>query len=59
METLLLNCLQATIIASRIKIHPQLSPEIKNELLWELKQGTQKKCNIDANLPKERETDHP
>jgi len=59
METLLLTCLQTQLLVSRIQNHPQLSPQVKNDLIWELKQVSKEECAIDANLPKERETDHP
>jgi hypothetical protein len=50
MESLLLTCLQTQLLVSRIQNHPQLSPKIRNELIWELKQATEKKkCDIDAN----------
>lgn len=49
METLLLTCLQAQLLVSRIQNNPQLSPQIRNDLIWELKQVTEKKCDIDAN----------
>jgi hypothetical protein len=49
METLLLTCLQTQLLVSRIQNHPQLSLQIKNDLIWELKQVTEKKCDIDAN----------
>ena len=49
METLLLSCLQAQLLVSKIQNHPQLSLQIKNDLIWELKQVTEKKCDIDAN----------
>jgi len=49
METLLLTCLQTQLLVSRIQNHPQLSSQVKNDLIWELKQVTEKKCDIDAN----------
>ena len=49
METLLLTCIQAQVIIGRIQKHPQLSQRTKNDLIWELKQVTEKKCDIDAN----------
>lgn len=49
MEALLLTCLQAQLLVSRIQNHAQLSPQIRNDLIWELKQVTEKKCDIDAN----------
>jgi len=49
METLLLTCLQTQLLVSRIQNHPQLSPQVRNDLISELKQVTEKKCDIDAN----------
>ena len=59
MEAFLLTCLQVSILAGRINDHPQLSPRIKNDLIWELKQVTKEECSIDANLSKERELENP
>lgn len=47
METLILTCLQAQLIVGRV--HKQiLTPQQKNDLLWELKQVSPKECKIDA-----------
>jgi hypothetical protein len=59
MEAFLLTCLQVSILAGRINDHPQLSPRIKNDLIWELKQVTKEECSVDANLSKERELENP
>ena len=47
METLLLNCLQAQLVIGRV-MEANLSPQIRNELIWEIKQITPKECKIDA-----------
>jgi len=59
MEAFLLTCLQVSVLAGRINDHPQLSPRIKNDLIWELRQVTKEECSVDANLPKERESNQP
>jgi len=47
MEALILTCLQAQLIAGRV--HKQeLSPQAKNDLIWEIKQVSPKECKIDA-----------
>jgi indole-3-glycerol phosphate synthase len=47
METLLLTCLQAQLIVARV--HKQyISPQQKNDLIWEIKQISPKECKIDA-----------
>jgi len=48
METLLLTCLQAQLLASKIYKHPSLSHQEKNGLVWEIKQISPKECKIDA-----------
>jgi len=48
METLLLTCLQSHLMISRINANPHLSSIVKNDLVWEVKQITPKKCNVDA-----------
>jgi len=48
MEALVLTCLQAQLIWGRVSSHPQMTPQLKNDLLYELKIVTPKKCNIDA-----------
>lgn len=56
METLILSCLQAQLIVGRV--HKQfLTPQQKNDLIWEIKQVSPKECKllIDAKVePKER-----
>jgi hypothetical protein len=47
MEALILTCLQAQLIAGRI--HKQELPkQVKNDLIWEIKQTSPKNCSIDA-----------
>ena len=47
METLILTCLQAQLIAGRV--HKQEIPkQVKNDLIWEIKQISPKNCPIDA-----------
>ena len=48
METLFLTCLQAQFIVARVNAHPKLTSEIRNEIIWELKQVTKKGCHLDA-----------
>jgi len=48
METLILTCLQARLIVARVNI-ADLSPQQKNDLIWEVKQVSPKECKIDAN----------
>jgi hypothetical protein len=47
MEALLLTCLQAQLLFKRINV-TDLTPKQKNDLVWEIKQLTPKKCNLDA-----------
>jgi hypothetical protein len=49
MEALILTCLQAQLIISRINAH-NLPKQIKNDLIWEIKQVSPKNCkfSIDA-----------
>jgi indole-3-glycerol phosphate synthase len=47
METLILTCLQAQLIAGRV-YKQQLSQQAKNDLIWEIKQISPKECKIDA-----------
>jgi hypothetical protein len=47
MEALILTCLQAQLIVGRI--HKQEIPkQVKNDLIWEIKQISPKECKIDA-----------
>ena len=50
-QVLLLTCVQAQLIASRVVNNVELTQELKNDLIWELKQITPKNCkfSIDAN----------
>jgi hypothetical protein len=48
MEALILTCLQAQLVWNRVNTHPQITPQAKNDLLYEIKLVTPKKCNIDA-----------
>jgi len=48
METLLLTCLQAQLIMSRVNTYQGISPQIRNDIIWELRQVTKKECKIDA-----------
>ena len=49
METLILTCLQAQLIAGRV--HQQELPrQAKNDLIWEIKQISPKECKIDAKV---------
>ena len=48
MEAVLLTCLQAQLLVSRINANPSISNQIKNDLIWEVKQVTEEKCQIDA-----------
>jgi indole-3-glycerol phosphate synthase len=47
METLILTCLQAQLIAGRV-YKQNLPKEAKNDLIWEIKQISPKECKIDA-----------
>lgn len=46
METLILNCLQAQLIVSRINSYT-LPKQTRNDLIWEVKQISPKECRID------------
>ena len=48
MEAVLLTCLQAQLLVSRINANPSISNQIKNDLIWEVKQVTEEKCQVDA-----------
>jgi hypothetical protein len=50
MEALILNCLQAQLIISRVNNYPNLTPKIKNDLMWEIKQISPKECKLDAKV---------
>jgi len=49
METLILTCLQAQLIAGRVN-KQYISLQQKNDLIWELKQIAPKECKIDAKV---------
>jgi len=48
METLFLTCVQANFLIGRVLIHPELSYQQRNDIVWEIKQVTKKGCFIDA-----------
>jgi hypothetical protein len=48
MESLILTCLQAQLIVSRMSYHPHLTLKARNDLIWEIKQISPKECKIDA-----------
>jgi hypothetical protein len=48
MEALILTCLQAQLIVSRVNAQPNLSSKIRNDLVWEVKQISSKECKLDA-----------
>lgn len=45
-EALLLTCLQANFIITRVKVHPSLSEAQKAELIREIRLVTRKECPI-------------
>jgi len=47
METLILSCLQAQLIAGRVQ-QQNIPKQAKNDLIWEIKQISPKECKIDA-----------
>jgi len=47
METLILTCLQAQLIAGRV-YKQEIPKQAKNDLIWEIKQISPKNCPIDA-----------
>jgi hypothetical protein len=50
METLLLTCLQTQFMIARVDRHPNITPKIRNDIIWEIKQVTKKGCFIDAKV---------
>lgn len=49
MESLILSCIQAQLIIGRI--NKQVIPkQIKNDLIWEVKQISPKECKIDVKI---------
>jgi indole-3-glycerol phosphate synthase len=58
METLILTCLQAQLMAGRVTKH-DIPNQAKNDIIWEIKQISPKECKIDAKVePKERTNTH-
>lgn len=57
MEALFLTCLQAQFLIKRIEV-TDLTPKQKNDLIWEVKQVTSKKCKIDGNAARRNGTNH-
>ena len=49
MEALILTCLQAQLIAGRV-YKQDIPRQVKNDLIWEIKQITPKECKIDAKV---------
>ena len=49
MEALILSCLQAQLIVGRIHQH-DIPQQVKNDLIWEIKQISPKECKIDAKV---------
>jgi hypothetical protein len=49
METLILTCLQAQLMVSRVN-RVDIPKQAKNDLIWEIKQVTPKECKIDAKV---------
>lgn len=48
METLLLTCARAQLLIGRVTHRPDLSLQQKTDIVWEVKQVTQKGCFQDA-----------
>ena len=48
MEQIFLTCLQAQLIIGRINASNFVTPQQKNDLVWEVKQVTKKGCFLDA-----------
>jgi hypothetical protein len=48
MEALFLTCLQAKLLWEKVQIKNELTPQLKNDLLYEIKLITPRKCNLDA-----------
>ena len=48
MEAILLTCLQAQFMIARVNNYTGVSPKVKNDIVWEIKQVTKKECFIDA-----------
>ena len=50
MEALILTCLQAQLLAGKVYANKTLTPQEKNDLVWEIKQISSKECKIDAKV---------
>jgi len=48
MEALILTCLQAQLIVGKVNANKTLTPQMRNDLVWEVKQISPKECKIDA-----------
>lgn len=46
MEALLLTCFQAQLLINRVNTYPNLTPKIRNDIIWEIRQVTKKDCKI-------------
>ena len=55
METFILTCLQTQLIIGRINSN-HLPNKIKNDLIWEIKQISPKKCKLPIDKPPTEET---
>jgi hypothetical protein len=49
METLILTCLQAQLMAGRV-LKADIPNHAKNDLVWEIKQVSPKECKLDAKV---------
>ena len=49
MEALILTCLQAQLIVGRIN-KQIMTPQQRNDLVWEVKQISPKECKLDAKV---------
>jgi hypothetical protein len=47
MEALILTCLQAQLIATRV-YKAEMPKQTRNDLIWEIKQISPKECKVDA-----------
>jgi len=48
METLILTCLQAQLIARKVESNNFLDTATKDEIVFELKRTSPKECKVDA-----------
>jgi hypothetical protein len=46
MESLILTCLQAQLLAGRVYAQENIAPKDKNDLVWEIKQIAPKECKL-------------